>query len=178
MPDPTPQPLAEQPRIIVQPSPDPHWEQREWLVAHVRRIAWLMDSAFVVPGTNYRIGLDPIIGLIPVLGDLIGVAISGYLMWLASRVGVPKAVLLRMMLNVGIDLAVGSVPVVGDTLDAAWKANAKNAALLERALADPKRTARSSVWMLIGLSVLFVALAAGAVLLTVWLFKLLVRAFE
>lgn len=170
--------LVEQPRIIVKPSPDPHWEQREWIAAHVRRIAWLMDQAFEVPGTRFRVGLDPLIGLIPVLGDVIGVAISGYLMWLASRAGVPKAVILRMMLNAGIDLAAGAVPVVGDALDAGWKANAKNAALLERALADPKRTARSSVWMILGLFVLLVALATGVVLLTVYLFTLLGRAFE
>jgi hypothetical protein len=166
------------PRIIVQPSPDPNWQERESTREHVRRLAWLLDSAFVIPGTKYRIGVDPILGLIPVLGDLISMAIGGYLIILAGRVGVPRSVIARMMLNVGTDAVLGAVPLAGDVLDAAWRANAKNAALLERALADPKATARASRWYLLGMSALFVGITVGAIVLMVWLVRLLIRAFE
>jgi hypothetical protein len=165
-------------RIIVQSSQDPHFEDRERARGQVRQLAWFLDSAFVIPGTKYRIGLDPIIGLIPFVGDLIAMGIGSYLVLTAARLGVPRAVVLRMLLNVGTDVVLGAVPVVGDVLDAAWRANAKNAALLERALADPKKTGRSSAWMLVGLSLLLLALTAGAVLLTIWLAKLIIGAFE
>jgi hypothetical protein len=166
------------PRIIVQPSQDPNWQERETAREQVRRLAWLLDSAFVIPGTNFRIGLDPILGLIPVLGDLISMAIGGYLIVLAGRIGVPRPVLARMFLNLGTDAVLGAVPVAGDVLDAAWRANAKNAALLERSLADPKGTARASIWYLIGLSALFIGITVGTIVLLVWLVRLLLRAFE
>jgi hypothetical protein len=169
---------AAAPRIIVEPAPDPNWQEREATREHVRRLAWLLDSAFVIPGTNYRIGLDPILGLIPIVGDLIGMAIGSYLILLASRVGVPRPVIARMMLNVGTDAVLGVVPVAGDVLDAAWRANAKNAALLERALADPKAAARASRWYLLGMSALFVGITVGAIVLMVWLVKLVIGAFR
>ena len=165
-----------QPRIIVQPAPDPHWREREAIREHVRHLAWLLDSAFVIPGTTYRIGVDPLLGLIPILGDLISFLISSYLILLASRLGLPRAVIYRMLLNVGIDAVLGAIPIIGDVLDAMWRANTRNAVLLEKALADPKAASRSSIWYLIGLSLLLIVLLAGAILLTIWLFKLLVRA--
>jgi hypothetical protein len=167
-----------QPRIIVQPSPDPQWREREAIREHVRRLAWLLDSAFVIPGTQFRVGVDPLLGLIPILGDLVSFLISSYLILLASKLGLPRAVIYRMLLNTGIDAVLGAIPIVGDVLDAAWRANAKNAALLEKALADPKAASRSSLWYLIGLSLLLIALLTGAILLTVWSFKLLVRALS
>jgi hypothetical protein len=128
--------------------------------ALVKAVAKLMDSAFVIPGTNRRVGFDALIGLVPVLGDAIGAVVSGYIMTTAAKLGVSRVVLARMMLNTAIDTVVGIVPFVGDLFDAAWKANVKNAALLEKAVLDPRAAKRSSAGVL-------AALIGGVVLLTV-----------
>ena len=165
-------------RIIVPGSAPPPDADRDRARANAREIAYWLDSALVVPGTNFRIGFDALIGLIPFLGDLIGMAISGYLVLTAARLGVPRVVLTRMLLNVGTDVALGAVPLAGDVLDAAWRANAKNARLLEQALADPKGTGRASFWVVLGLGAALLALFVGAIVLTAWLVRLVLRAFE
>jgi len=101
----------------------------------VRALAQLLDNAIPIPGTNWRFGFDAIVGLIPVVGDMIGGALSGYIIVEAARADVPTLTLARMLMNVGIDTLVGAVPALGDVFDAAWKANIKNVALLERHLA-------------------------------------------
>lgn len=93
-----------------------------------------MDTAFPIPGTDRRVGLDSIIGLLPVVGDAISGMISSYLIWEARKLGVPKLVLGRMMANTAIDTAIGSVPFIGDLFDVAYKANSKNVALLRKHL--------------------------------------------
>ncbi len=100
-------------------------------LAALRRIAELLDSAFVVPGTNYRIGLDPIIGLVPMVGDLASPLFAIALVWQAYDLGVPKIVQLRMIFNAAIDAVIGAVPFVGDLFDFGWKSNEWNLALLE-----------------------------------------------
>src|SRR3954467_2892935 len=89
----------------------------------VRHLAWFLDSSIEIPGTRYRIGLDPLIGLIPILGDLIAMAIGSYIVLTAARLGVPRVVVMRMLVNMGIDLALGAIPFAGDLLDAAWRSN-------------------------------------------------------
>ena len=101
----------------------------------VRVLASLLDTAITIPGTKWKIGLDPIIGLIPGIGDLIGAVMSGYIVLEAVRAGVPAITLTRMLVNVGIDTLLGAVPAVGDVFDAAWKSNTMNVALLERHVA-------------------------------------------
>jgi hypothetical protein len=165
-------------RIIVPGSAPPPETERDRARATAREIAWWMDSALVVPGTNFRIGFDALIGLIPILGDLIGMAISSYLILIAARLGVPRVVLMRMVLNVGADAVLGAVPIAGDVLDAAWRANAKNARLLDQALADPKAAGRSSFWVVLGMLTAVLAVSVGAIVLTVWLVKLVIRAME
>ena len=140
----------------------------------VRAIAKLFDNAIPIPGTKYRIGLDVLIGLIPGVGDAVSAAVSAYIMMVAAKLGVPKAVLLRMLMNVGTDAVVGAVPFVGDVFDAAWKANAKNAALLERALVEPAATRRSSTWLVVGMVAAVLGIAASGVALTVLLVRALV----
>ena len=105
--------------------------QQARLVA-LRRVAELLDSAFVLPGTTYRIGLDPIVGLVPWIGDLVSPLFTVVLLWQARDVRVPKIVLGRMMFNAAVDALVGAVPFVGDLFDFGWKANQWNMALLER----------------------------------------------
>lgn len=93
-----------------------------------------MDNIIRIPGTNFRIGLDPILGLIPGAGDLIDAALSGYLVYLAARFDLPQEVLVRMVLNIGLETVVGAVPLFGDLFDAYYKANIRNLALLEQHL--------------------------------------------
>jgi hypothetical protein len=132
-----------------------------------------MDELFTVPGTKFKVGLDPILGLIPGLGDLTTAAVSGYLLSAANRLGVPTVVMMRMLLNVAIDTLLGFIPLVGDAFDAAHKANAKNAALVEQALVNPVATARGSWLRLFGalaaLILIVVGGVVGAVLLAKWL---------
>ena len=101
----------------------------------IRALAQFLDNAISIPGTSWRFGFDAIVGLLPVVGDLIGGLLSGYIILEAARAEVPTLTLARMLANVGIDTLVGSVPALGDLFDAAWKANIKNVALLERHLA-------------------------------------------
>src|SRR5919106_417335 len=98
----------------------------------LRKVAQLLDSAFLVPGTSFRIGLDPIVGLIPGFGDLISPLFTVGILWQARDLGIPKIVQLRMIFNVAIDTVFGLVPVLGDLFDFAWKANDMNMTLLER----------------------------------------------
>ncbi len=102
----------------------------------VRRLAKLLDNELRIPFTKFRIGLDPILGLVLGLGDLIGAALSSYIIIEAKRLGVPRSVLVRMMLNVAADAVGGSAPVVGDVFDAAWKCNMRNVRLLEEWLRE------------------------------------------
>ncbi len=138
-------------------------------MAALRKIAELLDTAFVVPGTSYRIGLDPILGLIPGLGDLVSPLFTIAILWQARDLRVPRVVQLRMMVNVAIDALLGAVPVAGDLFDVAWKANVRNLALLERHAAGARRAATGD-WLFV--AVLTLALAAIALvpfLLLGWL---------
>lgn len=106
----------------------------------IRRLTRLMDSAIGIPGTKFRIGLDPILGLVPGAGDLVGAAFSGYLIYLATRLGVSGQDLVKMIMNVGVETLIGEVPLVGDLFDAYFKANVRNLTILETYLTvvDPE----------------------------------------
>lgn len=106
----------------------------------IRKLSRLMDSAIRIPGINFRIGLDPIIGLIPGAGDIVSTGFSAYIIYLAARFGLPREVLTKMVLNIGLEAVVGSLPLVGDLFDAYYKSNIRNLALLEKhlQLTDPQ----------------------------------------
>jgi hypothetical protein len=103
----------------------------------MRTLARWLDDSLRLPGTKRRIGLDPILGLVPVLGDTLGLLLSCYIVFEARRLGAPRALLGRMLANVAIETLVGSVPLIGDAFDAGWKANLRNVALLERHVLPP-----------------------------------------
>ncbi len=103
-------------------------EQR---LAQVRFIARLMDDQFAIPGTNFRFGLDFMLGIFPGLGDAVTSVISLLIVHHAWQIGASKLTLARMLGNIGVDFLVGSVPLIGDLFDVAWKSNRKNARLLE-----------------------------------------------
>jgi hypothetical protein len=101
-------------------------------VARIEALARLMDGAFVLPGTNIRLGLDSIIGLVPVAGDVISGLVSSYLIWEARQLGAPQWLIARMVANTLLDTTIGAIPVVGDAFDIMFRANMKNMALLRR----------------------------------------------
>ena len=103
---------------------------REQRFARLDALAKLLDVAFILPGTNIRYGIDGIIGLIPVIGDLITTAISLWLVREARALGAPWYLTARMLGNVAVDGVVGIVPFVGDAFDVAFRANRRNVALL------------------------------------------------
>ncbi|MFB2918136.1 MULTISPECIES: DUF4112 domain-containing protein [Aerosakkonema] len=100
----------------------------------IRKFSRLMDSAFRIPVIGFRFGLDPIIGLIPGLGDLVSTAFSAYIIYLAARFGLPPQIMYKMILNIGLEAVVGAVPLVGDLFDAYFKSNIRNLELLEKHL--------------------------------------------
>ena len=145
-------------------------------LARVRGLAELLDSAVRVPGTSFRVGLDPILGLIPGVGDLAAGAMGAYVLVVAAQAGVPRTVLVRMLANVGLDALVGAVPLLGDLFDAGFKANNRNVALLERALAQPAETRRASRGFLALLLVALLLLVVGGVTVAVLLVRALLGA--
>ncbi len=101
-----------------------------------RSASTLLDEAIRIPGIGYRIGIDPIIGLLPVSGDAVGAVLSLYIVAESARMGVPRKTLARMLVNVAIDAVGGSIPIAGSLLDVVWKANERNVSLLEKHLTD------------------------------------------
>jgi hypothetical protein len=101
----------------------------------IRRLTRLMDQAFRVPGTSISVGVDSLVGLFPVVGDIATVAASIYMVRLAKELGIDPATARRMYANIAIDCVGGFVPVIGDLFDVAWKANVRNLRLLEQSLA-------------------------------------------
>jgi len=134
-------------------------------VARLRSIADVMDSLVPVPILG-RVGLDGILGLIPGVGDLVGLTVSSYFVLIAAKMRVSKAVLARMVFNIGVDAMVGTIPFVGDMFDFVFKANRKNLVLVERHLQDPAGTHRHSMAffaiLLLSLFALMIAVGYGA----------------
>lgn len=108
-------------------------DQRQ-VLERLRHLSYLLDSAFRIPVIGYRVGWDAVLGLVPVLGDAVGMLFSGYIVYEAARLGVPKKVLARMIFNLALDAIIGSIPLIGSLFDAVWKANIRNMRLLERTL--------------------------------------------
>jgi len=107
-------------------------EEKEAIIRSVERLAGLMDSRFAIPGVPVKLGLDTIIGLIPGIGDTIGLGVSGYIIAQAKRVGVTNSIAAKMGINVFLDWLIGLIPILGDLFDWGWQANNRNARLLRR----------------------------------------------
>jgi hypothetical protein len=135
----------------------------------LRRWAILLDSAFRVPGTSIRFGLDAIVGLIPGVGDLASPVYTAAILVEGFRRRVPAVVQARMVLNAAIDMGLGLVPILGDLVDVAWRANLKNLDLLERH-ADRRVRAGIGDYLFVGACLaLVVAIAVIPIVLIVWL---------
>jgi hypothetical protein len=145
----------------------------------LRSLAHLLDNAIGIPGTRYRIGIDPLIGLLPGGGDLVTAGFSVYIVWEAARMGLPRSTVTQMVSNLVLDTVAGTVPMLGDFMDVTWKANSKNVALLESHLEShseiphrQKKADRGFVFLLLfGFILLVIGVSALAVLLIGWLWK-------
>ena len=100
----------------------------------IERLATLLDARYRFPGTGFRFGLDTIVGLIPGIGDTLTAIPSGWIIWKAKQLGVPRHKLMRMGLNTGADYVIGSIPILGDVADIGFKANLRNLAILREHL--------------------------------------------
>ncbi len=141
----------------------------ERVIAAERRIgavAHLLDDIVRVPGTSTRVGLDPIIGLVPFLGDIVSGIVSAWIVVEAARFRLPTIVLVRMILNTGLDFTIGLVPFLGDLFDLAFKANTRNLELFHRHATDPGASTAGSTALVAGVVLVFVGMLwAGIVLI-------------
>jgi hypothetical protein len=94
----------------------------------------LLERSFHIPGTKIPFGLDAIIGLVPVVGDIVTAAMGAYMVWEARNLGMSKWHLIRMSANIGIETAIGAVPLVGDAFDFVWRSNSKNLRIIKKHL--------------------------------------------
>ena len=142
---------------------------QERRLAALRHVSRLLDSAFEIPGTSVRFGLDPIVGLIPGIGDLVSPLFTVAVLVQACQLGVPKVVQARMLINAALDALVGMVPFLGDLFDVAWKANDLNHALLERHAYEERRASPGD-WAFVSMMIVLVlGLAVVPPLLLGWL---------
>lgn len=136
--------------------------QREALIERLDAWATNMDTRFRIPFTPFRFGLDPIVGLIPGLGDAVGLLLSAYVLWHAARYKLPPPKIAKMVSNMGIEFVIGILPVVGNLFDVYWRANVKNvdvlrAHLLPEATSRERQRKRGLRLRQLGLLVFFVA---------------------
>jgi hypothetical protein len=130
--------------------------KRQGLEPLFKWLALIMDEVIRVPGTKFRFGLDPLLGLIPGIGDTSSALVSAFALIQAVRAGVPKILLARMALNILVNEIVGIVPVIGDAFSFWFKSNARNYALLQRHLGSSRR-ARKSDWIFVGVVLVILA---------------------
>lgn len=140
----------------------------------LRRLSHLLDNAIGIPGTRIRVGLDPLLGLLPGGGDFVGTALSAYIVLEAARLGASRDTLVQMVSNIILDTVAGIVPVLGDLVDVTWKANAKNIALLEEHLRIPPPARQKANWLflallLAGLLLVVMGVAAISVAIFKWM---------
>jgi hypothetical protein len=133
-------------------------------------VANLLDRRFTIPGTSIRIGLDPIVGLIPGVGDAIVSLAGSVILVLAAQSQLPKIVLVRMSLNIALNGIIGAIPILGDLFSVWFKSNVRNVELLERYAVEDRRTSTAGDWLfviglLLGIAFVFI----GAVVGVVWL---------
>lgn len=155
------------------PPLDPAASER---LRRLRSLAWLLDNSIPLPG-GLRVGIDALIGLVPGIGDAIGAVVSAYIINEARALGAPRSVLLRMSGNVMIETLIGAIPFAGDIFDAAYKANMRNLALLERYQLDPVGSRRSSRAFVFVFSVLLVLLVLAMIAIPILVIIAIVQLF-
>ncbi|WP_299490491.1 DUF4112 domain-containing protein [Acaryochloris sp. IP29b_bin.137] len=143
-------------------------------VQRLHRLAFLLDNAISIPGTKLCFGLDPILGLLGIVGgsgDVVGGAVGAYIIYQAAQMGIPKGVVWQMVVNILLDSLVGIVPGLGDLLDFTWKANTRNMALVDQHLTVSSPPKKGNPLFVVGITLLTVLIVLGCVFLTLWLIK-------
>ena len=141
-------------------------------VLFARFLADLLDQRFTIPGTSIRVGLDPILGLIPGIGDALANIAGSAILLIAAQLNVPKIVLIRMGLNVAVNALIGAIPIFGDIFSIWFRSNARNADLLERYAATGTRRAGLNDWLfVIGIIAAVVLIVVGTIVSIVWLIR-------
>lgn len=141
----------------------------------LRRLSFFLDNAIRIPGTRYRIGLDPLLGLIPGGGDAAGLILSAFIVLEAAQMGASKPALGTMAFNILLETLAGTVPGIGDLFDATWKSNVRNIALLEQHLdlelprAAPARNRWFAILLIVGLVIALIGCAYLSFLLLRWI---------
>lgn len=142
------------------------------------KLSWILDAAFAIPGTRWRIGVDALLGLIPGVGDTVGAALSTYIIYTGARLGASKRTLLKMVGNVILESIIGLVPIVGDIFDIAWRANMRNVELLRTESRLTVRSERSSqqvaFLLAAGAGIFLVLLLVISLFLVLWLYRLII----
>lgn len=148
-------------------------EQRTRSLAEVEALAWLLDNSIPVPGTGgRRFGVDAVIGLVPGIGDIVSGALGLIVVWRGSRMGLPRIVVGRMLLNTLVDIAVGAIPILGDAFDLWFKASTRNLGLMRRHLERPDTSTRDD-WLAV---LLMVGVVIGIIVAIGWLIVSVVAA--
>ncbi|MBD2163177.1 DUF4112 domain-containing protein [Calothrix membranacea FACHB-236] len=145
-------------------------------VRRLRQLSRILDNAITIPGTQVGVGIDPILGLLPVGGDFLGVMLSCYIVVEAARLGIPRATIGRMVFNIIVDGLVGSFPMLGDLFDFAWKANTLNIQLLEDNLKFSSQSQKADRLFIFALVAGLLVIAIVLVVLPVILIRLLWQA--
>jgi Domain of unknown function (DUF4112) len=156
---------------------NPGDESKAIVLRRLRQFSDLLDNAVGIPGTNYRVGIDPLLGLLPGGGDTLGAILSAYIVLQAAQLGAPRPTLVRMVWNILLDSLVGTIPLLGDFFDVAWKANSKNMALLEAHMRSPYNRQKTDTWfvylLLGGVILVAIAISFTGVFILTQLFKLI-----
>jgi Domain of unknown function (DUF4112) len=150
------------------------------LAAAERRIAFMtrmFDELIEVPGTGRRFGIDPIIGLVPVVGDIAGGIAAFWIIGEAARFKIPTIVLARMVWNAGLDMLLGAIPFVGDIFDFFSKANERNLALFRRHASDPDASTADTRLFFLGLGAIFIGLVWLTIEVVRWLLSIEISIF-
>ena len=154
---------------------DSNQNSNDIILKRLRTLTHVLDNAIPIPGTPYRIGLDPLLGMIPAGGDIAGAAVSAYIVVSAAKLGLPRESLVRMVMNILLEVFVGTVPVLGDLFDVAWKANARNVRLLKAHLQSPQpRRQADRVFFVVLMTGLLILIGAIATL-SFLIFRLLLQ---
>ena len=144
---------------------------RQDYIAFARLLAQVLDRSIRVPGTDIRIGLDPIIGLIPGFGDAVASLAGSMILFLAAQLHVPKIVLVRMSFNIALNGVIGSIPLLGDIFSVWFQSNVKNVELLERHVEEGRTSTLADWTFVIGLLLLIIGLFVGMLFAIAWGFK-------
>ena len=173
-PNPLNDPLGEKHLVSELEPTEPQSRSEPVKVKQLRRMAYMLDNSFPIPGTKLRFGLDPILGLLGIAsgsGDVIGGAVGAYIINQAAQMGVPSEVIWQMVGNVLLDSLVGLIPGLGDFFDFAWKANTRNMELLDKHLPTPSPPQKANPLFVFGITLLSVLIVVGCAFLTLWMIK-------